>query len=59
MCRRLQTVGFANKKIFCSSNTDDYQYGPRLHDDLVAEFQAVGLTFANALHWALNELKKP
>ncbi len=59
LCRSLQAVGFTNKKVFCSSNTQDYQNGPKLHEDLDVEFQSVGLTFTNALHWAVNELQKP
>ncbi|MCI0376533.1 MAG: hypothetical protein L0215_02890 [Gemmataceae bacterium] len=58
-CRLLQAGGFAKKRAFCSSNTEDYQDGHKLHESLASEFASVGLVFTNALHWAVNELKKP
>ena len=57
LCRLLHAGGFAKKKVFCSSNTKDYQDGPDLHGDLARDFDSVGLVFTNALHWAVNELK--
>jgi hypothetical protein len=57
-CRLLQAGGFANKKVFCSSNTKDYQDGPKLHVNLANDFASPGLVFTNALHWAVSELMK-
>jgi len=59
LCRLLQAAGFAKKRAFCSSNTEDYQDGRDLHVALQSEFASVGLVFTNALHWAVNELKTP
>jgi hypothetical protein len=58
VCSQLQATGFAKARVFCSSNTEDYQYGRKLHESLATEFGTVGLVFTNALHWAVNELKK-
>jgi len=58
LCRQLQARGFAQVKAFCSSNTKDYQDGRKLHESLATEFGTVGLIYTNALHWAVNELKK-
>lgn len=59
LCRLLHSGAFGKKKVFCSSNTDDYQSGRKLHDSLVGEFDLVELIFTNALHWAISELRKP
>jgi hypothetical protein len=59
--RRLQAAGFARKRVFCTSNTNDYcERGPtRLHPSLAVDFGAAGLEFATNLPWAVNEIKKP
>ncbi len=58
--RQLQAVGFARKRVFCTSNTNDYcERGlSRLHPSLVVDFGAVGLEFAANLPWAVSEIKK-
>lgn len=58
LCRQLQARGFAKAKVFCSSNTGDYEEGLKLHETLATEFGTVGLVFTNKLHWAVNELKR-
>jgi hypothetical protein len=59
--RRLQGVGFSPKRIFCTSNTNDYceRGSSRLHPSLAADFGAASLAFATNLPWAVNEIKKP
>jgi hypothetical protein len=59
--RRLQSAGFARRRVFCTSNTNDYcERGPtRLHPSLAVDFGAAGLEFATNLPWAVNEIKKP
>ena len=52
-------AGFARRKVFCSSNTKDYQDGRDLHGDLSSDFNSVGLVFTNSLPWAVHELMKP
>ncbi len=58
VCRLLQAGGFARKRVFCTSNTDDYCEATKaLHPLLVTEFTAVGLGFTKDLPWALHEMK--
>lgn len=59
LCRLLFLAGFARTRVFCSSNTKDYQDGRDLHGDLVNDFNTVGLVFTNSLPWALHELINP
>jgi hypothetical protein len=58
---RLQAAGFARKRVFCTSNTNDYcERAPtRLHPSLAVDFGTAGLAFATNLPWAVNEVKKP
>jgi hypothetical protein len=58
LCRLLQNGGFSKKQVFCTSNTEDYQDGREVHAALATEFSSVALVYTNALHWAVNELKK-
>jgi hypothetical protein len=57
VCRSLHTAGFARKRVFCTSNTDDYcEPGKKIHPALALEFGPVGLTFVTNLAWAIHEL---
>ncbi len=58
--RRLQSDGFSPKRIFCTSNKNDYceKGSSRLHPTLAVDFGSVGLAFATSLPWAVNEIKK-
>ena len=56
LCRRLSALGFPRKKVFCTSNTNDYCNGKKLHPNLATEFTAAGITFTNNLGWAMYEL---
>lgn len=59
LSRCLKVRGFTAKRVFCTSNRNDYQDGVRLHAALSQEFADVGLTYTNSLDWAVAELKKP
>ncbi len=57
VCRGLQAAGFARKRVFCTSNTEDYcEAGNQLHSNLVVEFSACSLFFTTNLPWALQEI---
>jgi hypothetical protein len=57
VCRGLQAAGFAKKRVFCTSNTDDYcDPGKKLHANLAVEFSNVGLVFSTNLNWAMHEV---
>ncbi len=56
--RRLLAAGFTRKRVFCTSNVNDYCDATRtLHSNLTAEFAAVGITFTKDLPWAVHEIK--
>ena len=59
--RQLRRVGFTPKRVFCTSNRNDYceKGSSRLHPTLAADFGGAGLGFATSLPWAVNEIKKP
>jgi hypothetical protein len=59
--RRLQAVGFSPKRVFCTSNTNDYcgRSSSRQHPSLAVEFRAAALEFTTNLPWAVNELNTP
>jgi hypothetical protein len=58
--RRLQSVGFSRKRVFCTSNRRDYcESGSRLHSSLATDFRAVGLGFVTILPWAVSEIRNP
>jgi hypothetical protein len=58
VCRLLHAASFPRKRVFCTSNTDDYCDATKaLHPSLDADFRAVGLVFTKELPWALHELK--
>lgn len=57
VCRRLQLVGFGPKRVFCTSNTNDYcETVAGLRPNLAVEFNAVGLRFTTRLPWAVHEV---
>jgi len=56
--RQLHAAGFPRKRVFCTSNTNDYcDTGSSLHPTLAADFAAVGLSFVTNLPWAVHEMK--
>jgi len=59
--RRLQMPGFSPKKVFCTSNKNDYcEKGlSRLHQSLASDFGVASLGFVTSLPWAVNEIKAP
>ena len=59
--RRLYVTGYAPKRVFCTSNINDYceRGSSRLHPSLAVDFAAASLIFAANLPWAVNEIKKP
>jgi hypothetical protein len=58
VCRQLHAAGFGRKRIFCTSNTNDYcDTGGGLHAVLATDFAAVGLHFVTNLPWAVHEVK--
>ena len=58
VCRLLQAASFTHKRIFCSSNTEDYCEPPVVpHPEVASDCAAVGLRFTTNLPWALAELK--
>jgi hypothetical protein len=60
VCRELQSLRFARRKVFCTSNTKDYcETGTRPFPNLAIDYTNAGLQFAASLPWAVNELKKP
>ena len=56
-CRQLKAAGFTPKRIFSTSNVNDYCEGGILHPILAADFAAVGLAFVTNLPWTVHELK--
>lgn len=56
LCTQLRAAGFDRKLAFCTSNTDDYCEGGRLHSRLAVDFAAVKLGFVTSLPWAVREL---
>ena len=58
VCRGLQAAGFPRRRVFCTSNTQDYcAAGGELHANLAAEFAACSLTFTTSLPWAFHEIR--
>ncbi len=60
-CRRLHDAGFSPKRVFCTSNRNDYceKGSSRLHAVLAADFESVGLEFAASLPQALSLIMRP
>jgi len=56
VCGRLQAAGFARRRVFCSSNTNDYGEAGGLHPQLAPDFAAVGLRFTTNLPWGFHEV---
>ncbi len=60
VCRQLKSAGFSKKRVFCTSNTDDYcDASKKLHSALASEFASVGLGFTKNLPWAVHEIQTP
>jgi hypothetical protein len=59
--RRLHKLAYSPKRLFCTSNKNDYceRGSSRLHPTLAVDFGAASLGFATNLPWAVNEIKKP
>jgi hypothetical protein len=56
VCRQLQIVGFEKKRVFCTSNTNDYFKAGQLHPELAIDLDGVGLRFTTNLHWGFHDL---
>jgi hypothetical protein len=57
VCRHLNLSGFGRRRIFCTSNTNDYcEAGKGLHSKLASDFVACDLSFTTNLPWAIHEL---
>jgi hypothetical protein len=57
VCQSLQAAGLVRKRVFCTSNTNDYcEAGKGLHPVLACEFAACGLRFPANLPWAVHEI---
>jgi hypothetical protein len=57
VCRKLKAIGFARRRVFCTSNTSDYcEAGKELHPALAADFAACDLSFTTDLPWAVHEI---
>jgi hypothetical protein len=54
--RRLHAAGFPKKKVFCTSNTNDYCDAGGLHGVLAAEFAPIGLRFTSNLGWGFHDV---
>ena len=57
VCRRLLKTNFPRKRVFCTSNTNDYCDATRgLHTNLATEFASAGLEFASNLSMGFHRL---
>jgi hypothetical protein len=59
VCQKLQSAALMRKRVFCTSNTNDYcDAGDRTkpHPQLTSEFNACGLTFTANLPWAVDKI---
>jgi hypothetical protein len=56
IARRLHAAGFQKKRVFCTSNTNDYCEGRALHPDLAAEFAVIDLRFTSNLGWGFHDV---
>jgi hypothetical protein len=58
VCRNLRKAGFADKLVYCTSNTTDYcQAGNNLHTQILADFSPLDVRFVTSLPWAVSELE--
>lgn len=56
VARRLHDAGFQKKRVFCTSNTNDYCEPGGLHAALAAEFAPINLRFTNSLGWGFHDV---
>jgi hypothetical protein len=57
VCGLLRAAGFTGKRVFCTSNTEDYcEAGGKPHPSLANEFTVNQLTFTTNLPWAIHEI---
>jgi len=57
VCGRLRQIGYAQPRVFCTSNTEDYcEAGATPHPALALEFAAISLKFTANLPWAVHEI---
>jgi hypothetical protein len=55
--RQLHRAGFGRKRVFCTSNVNDYcERPPQLHAQLATDFADVGLRFTGNLSWGVHDL---
>lgn len=56
VARLLQDAGFQKKRVFCTSNTNDYCEAGKLHAALAAEFAPINLRFTSNLSWGFHDV---
>ncbi|HQU45343.1 MAG TPA: hypothetical protein PK867_21180 [Pirellulales bacterium] len=56
ICQILQAAGFVKKRVFCTSNTNDFCEAGALHPLLAADFAAVSLRFTSNLPWGFHDV---
>jgi hypothetical protein len=56
VARRLHDVGFQKKRVFCTSNTNDYCEAGGLHTVLAAEFAPINFRFTSNLAWGFHDV---
>jgi hypothetical protein len=56
VARRLHAAGFQKKRVFCTSNTNDYCKGGALHPKLAGEFAPIDLRFTSNLSWGFHDV---
>ena len=54
--RCLQDAGFQKKRVLCTSNTNDYCEGSKLHPELATEFAPINFRFTSNLGWGLHDV---
>lgn len=54
--RCLNDAGFKKKRVLCTSNTNDYCEGSKLHPGLASEFAPINFRFTSNLGWGLHDV---
>ena len=54
--RRIHDAGFQKRRVFCTSNTNDYCGPTGLHANLAAEFAPINLRFTSTLGWGFHDV---
>jgi len=56
VARRLNDAGFQKRRVFCTSNTNDYCDPVGLHASLAAEFAPINVRFTSNLGWGFYDV---